>query len=193
MQTKAWNIVAESVNFNLEINTNKILQFIPQKGLVLDYGCGYGRTCEILTSLGYKNIIGVDTSSEMIKRGNLEYPHLSLYHSKNHKIAYPDNHFNAILICAVLTCVPNDSAKRKIISEIKRVLVPGGIIHMVEFCNETENKFESKFGVNMHHQTPKTLRNLVGGFSKLSFEVKNVKTMNGKKALAISYFGKNDT
>ncbi len=193
MQNKTWNSVADKVNFNLEIDTGKFLQLIPKENSILDYGCGYGRTCEVLSSLGYKNILGVDTSAKIIKRGNLKHPHLSLFQSKNYKINYPENHFNTIILCAVLTCVPEDSLKRKIISEIKRVLVPCGIIHMVEFCSNTEKRFKSSFGIDMHHSSPNFLRELVSEFSELTFDVNQVKTLKGQNALAVNYFGKNDT
>lgn len=64
---------------------------------------------------------------------------------------------------------------------------------MVEFCDETEKWFESSFGIEMHYPTPDVIRKLVNNFSELTFEVRQVKTMKGKSALAVNYFGKNDT
>jgi ubiquinone/menaquinone biosynthesis C-methylase UbiE len=193
MQIKAWNSVASKVNFNLEINTSEFKRIVPRDTIILDYGCGYGRTCETLNSMGYSNIVGVDSSPEMIKRGNLEYPHLSLSQSSEVEIKYPDGHFGAIVLCALLTCCPDHQAKINILAEIYRLLKHGGILHMVEFCSEEEKTFKSDFGVSMNHQPPNELRALVNKFTELKFEIVQTQTMTGKSATAVSYFGQKTT
>ena len=72
MQVEAWNSVAQKVNFNLEIDVSEFGHIVPRDSLILDYGRDYGRTCENLNSIGYSNIIGFDSSPEMIRRGNFE-------------------------------------------------------------------------------------------------------------------------
>ena len=193
MQIETWNSVAHKVNFNLEINTPEFKRIVQRNTAILDYGCGYGRTCQVLNSMGYSNIVGVDSSPEMIQRGNSEYPHLSLLQSNEIEIECPDSHFGAIVLCAVLTCTPEYQAKVNILAEINRLLGHGGIIHMVEFCSEEEKTFESDFGVAMNHQQPSELKKLVGSFRELKSEIVKVKTMTGRKAKAISYFGEKST
>lgn len=192
MQIEVWNTVAQSVDFNLEINISDFKKFINQDTPILDYGCGYGRTCEILFTQGYTNIVGVDTSPEMIKRGNKEYPKLSLQQNSDIKTRFPNNHFGAIVFCAVLTCIPDQQEKENIIVEINRLLKPGGILHMIEFCNDTGKYFESNLGVNMHHQQPKGLLHLLKNFSKLECKITKERSMTGKNVEAIRYFGKKD-
>lgn len=193
MQIEAWNSVAQKVNFNLEIDTSEFKRIVPMDTAILDYGCGYGRTCETLYSLGYSNIVGVDSSPEMIKRGNLEYPHLSLYQSNEVEIEYPDSHFGAIILCAVLTCIPEYQAKVNILAEVNRLLEHGGILHMIEFCSDKGKTFESDLGIVMNHQQPSELKDLVSSFSELKCGVIQVQTMTGNKAKAISYFGQKTT
>lgn len=189
MQIEAWDSVAKKVNFNLEIDIPEFAHLIPKDANILDYGCGYGRTCETLNSIGYDKVLGVDSSHEMIRRGNLEYPHLSLHKTQGSTLQYPDGYFGAIILCAVLTCIPEHKAKKTVLSEIERLLKPGGILHMVEFCNETNKIFESKIGVIMHHQQPSELRDLLDTFTELRFEVTQTQTMGGNNAQAVSYFG----
>ena len=43
---------------------------------ILDFGCGYGRLCRELDGLGFRNVLGVDTSSRMIARAKRDLPHL---------------------------------------------------------------------------------------------------------------------
>jgi len=189
MQTKAWDLVAMDVHFNLEIDTPEFMHLVAKDTTILDYGCGYGRACEILNSMGYNNILGVDSSPEMIRRGNLIYPHLTLSQTQGTTLQYPDGNFGAIVLCVVLTCIPEHRAMKDLLAEIERVLKPGGILHMVEFCNETSNTFKSKIGITMHHQRPSELRSLVSAFTELKFEVIQTKTMGGNTAKAVNYFG----
>jgi len=189
MQIEAWNSVAMEVDFNLEIDTSEFMRLVPKDTTVLDYGCGYGRTCEILSSMGYNNILGIDSSPEMIRRGHLIYPHLTLLQSQGATLQYPDSNFGAIVLCAVLTCIPDHQAMKEVLAEIDRLLKPGGILHMIEFSNETSKTFLSKNGITMHHQRPAELRSLVSAFTELKFEVIQTKTMSDKNATAVSYFG----
>ena len=189
MQTDLWDLVAMDVDFNLEIDTPEFIHLIPKDTTILDYGCGYGRTSEILYSMGYNNILGVDSSSEMIRRGNLIYPYLTLTQTQGTTLQYPDASFGAIVLCAVLTCIPEHQAMKDILSEIERVLKPGGVLHMVEFSNEAGKAFVSKIGITMHHQRPSELRSLVSAFTELKFEVIQTKTIGGNAAKAVNYFG----
>ncbi|MFW2441004.1 MAG: class I SAM-dependent methyltransferase, partial [Arenicellales bacterium] len=148
---------------------------------------------EILNSMGYNNILGVDTSAEMIRRGNLIHPHLTLSQTQGASLQYPDEIFGAIVLCAVLTCIPEHQAMKDILSEIERVLKPGGILHMVEFSNKTRKAFVSDIGIAMHHQEPSELQSLVSMFTELKFKVIQTKTICGNTAKAVSYFGKKIT
>jgi len=58
MQTEKWNAVAQTVNVNLEIEIPEFARLVPKDTSILDYGCGYGRNCRKLMSIGYSNIIG---------------------------------------------------------------------------------------------------------------------------------------
>ena len=194
MQIQAWNSVANQVNFNLEIDLVELKKLIPLDVPILDYGCGYGRTCNILNSHGYLGIVGCDTSMAMINRGNFEHPDLSLFQNAAIKLEYPPRHFGGIILCAVLTCVPEYKDKVKIISEANRLLRSGGILHVVEFCSNDGKTFESEFGITMNHQKPNELRKILREFMcELKFEHVQLKTMSGKNAEAISYFGRKIT
>lgn len=190
MQVEAWNSVARQINFNLEVDQLSFRQYVAFDSPILDYGCGYGRVCKVLLEQGYNNIIGIDTSPEMIKRGNKKNPELSLIESSDTKTEFFNNQFGTIILCAVLTCVPELENKEKIIAEIKRILKPGGILHLVEFCCDSNKTFKSNFGITMHHQKPNELINILKPFEKMKCEIFETETMNGQKAKAMSYFGR---
>lgn len=190
MQKEAWDLVAKDVDFNLEIDIHEFMRLVQKDGAILDYGCGYGRTCEILNSAGYKNLAGIDSSLEMIRRGNITYPHLTLLQNHGTTLQYPDDNFEAIVLCAVLTCIPDQKEMKDVLSEIERVLKPGGILHMAEFTNDVGKSFVSNIGVEMYHQKPSELRSMVSAFTELKFEIIETKTMGGNTAKAVNYFGK---
>lgn len=193
MQFEAWNKVAHQIDFNLEINIEKILSTIPFNSKVLDFGCGYGRNSNILDSAGFSDVIGVDSSLEMINRGRRDFPNLNLIYNATDKLSYPDNYFDFILVCAVLTCITDDAQCTRIIAELNRVLKPSGIIHLVEFCSEAGQSIASNIGVLMKHRTPMELSNLVNSFKLVSSEVSCTTTLGGSKAYYFSYFGEKDT
>jgi len=176
------------VDFNLEIDISEFMALVPKDTKILDYGCGYGRICEKLNSLGYINILGIDSSPEMIRRGHLMHPHLALSQTQDTTLQYPDGNFGAIVLCAVLTCIPEHQEMKDVLTEIERVLKPGGILHMVEYSNATGKSFVSKNGITKHHQKPSELRSLVRAFTELKFEVIQTKTMGDNNANAVNYF-----
>lgn len=176
--------------FNLELDVDGFKLLVESDARILDFGCGYGRNCQLLYSLGFKNIFGVDTSYEMIRRGNEQFPYLTLLCSEDGLIDFPDAHFDAVIVCAVMTCIPEWALREKVISEINRVLKPSGLIHMVEFCNEKGETFESKVGVTMRHSQPNELKQLVSNFHLEKLQTITTKTMRGDGAHAVSLFAR---
>ena len=74
----SWDCVARKVDFNLQIIEEYIVNSASISSRTLDFGCGYGRITNQIYQLGFKNIAGVDSSEEMIKRGIEEHPTLDL-------------------------------------------------------------------------------------------------------------------
>lgn len=69
IQTEYWDGAAASKTFTHPIPLTVFRDLLPPAAKILDYGCGYGRTCSELTDAGYQSVIGIDISEEMIKRG----------------------------------------------------------------------------------------------------------------------------
>jgi SAM-dependent methyltransferase len=47
--------------------------------VIMDVGCGTGHRSHELMTLGYKNVIGIDNSTEMVKRSSSKYPQCTYY------------------------------------------------------------------------------------------------------------------
>lgn len=183
-----WDKVATKVNFNLEVDGARLLGMIDRKAKVLDFGCGYGRISNELAELGLTELTGVDPSREMIERGRKSFPGLSLRYSAGTDLPFDDSAFDVIVICAVFTCIQSLDERRKVTAEITRVLKPGGIVHVSEFCSKESKSFISGLGLPMWYSSPKELRDLFADFSCLHDEVVNASTMSGEFASSYRAF-----
>ena len=152
-QKSYWDSVATKKTFTHPIQLDVFRELVPLESKILDYGCGYGRTCEELRGGGYKDILGVDISSEMIKRGLSLHPGLNLQHIDGGILPFSDNTFAACTLLAVLTCIPTDAGQKKLVNELHRVLHPNGILYLSDYPlqrdsrnNERYSQFEGEYG-----------------------------------------------
>lgn len=121
-------------------------------------GCSYGRTLNELHQLGFHNLVGIDFSSGMIERGKAQFPYLDLRTKETDSIDLPSQEVDAVILFAVLTCIPNNSEQEKLIQEINRVLKPNGILYINDFLlnDDERNKIlYAKFVPAFRFQYPK--------------------------------------
>jgi ubiquinone/menaquinone biosynthesis C-methylase UbiE len=190
MHKTEWNQIAEDVDFNLEIDLARFLDEIPTEHKVLDYGCGYGRIGSLLQDSGYTNIVGIDSSASMIERGKREFPKLALELVTGITLPFPDQNFDAVVACAVFTCITDHKIRLSQINELCRILKPDGLLHMVEFCSESSRFFTASIGVPMLHSSPQELRELVSALQVVGEEVIKTNTMGGIAASSYSIFAR---
>lgn len=201
-----WDSVSETKQFTTSFQAETFAQYVNQDAKILDVGCGYGRTLNELYHMGYRSLTGIDFSKGMIERGKRQFPYLHLLVKENDSIDFPDNHFDAIILLAVLTCIPSDEEQRKLISEIKRVLKPGGILYINDFLLNTDERnisryekyakeygtygvFELSEGAVMRHHEEAYIRELTGSFEEKCFEQLTFITMNGHRSNGFYYIG----
>jgi len=180
MTVEGWNKVAGQVNFNLEMDWDNFQELIELKAKVLDFGCGYGRIVDQLNQRGYSDVVGIDPSHAMIERGCRMFPKLSLLHSAVPNASFYNHSFDAIIACAVFTSIPSSEERQAAAGEITRLLKPGGLLHLSEFCASEERIFMSTLGVPMRYSTPEVLQRLFEGFEPVHSEVIDANTMGGK-------------
>lgn len=191
IQQSAWGQVANHVNFTLKPDLELFASQVPLDGSILDYGCGYGRICNDLHTHGYRKVLGIDTSAEMIARGSLTYPHLSLLHTSDYLIPFQANHFDGVIVCAVLTCIPWPSHRRTVIDEIARVLKPGGAAYIIEFHlsesvdYDTEGTFLSSLGIRMKHFSKRELEDELSSLNLINLTIRHAESLAGAKTRAI--------
>ncbi len=206
-QKTYWNSVSETKKFTTLLDINTLKKHLKPEAHIIDYGCGYGRTLNSLWQHGYKNTIGYDFSEGMIQRGRQTFPHLNLHVSKSNKIPLDNNSADMVILFAVLTCIIDDNRQAVLISEIKRVLKPGGILYINDFLLNTDernkkryNAFYNKYktygvfelpeGAVLRHHDKSYLEKLTKPFETISSTPITFKTMNGHRSNGIVYLGK---
>lgn len=207
-QKKYWDEVSEEKEFPTPFQLDVFERYVSKDMNILDMGCGYGRTLNLLYNNGFKNLTGIDYSQGMISRGLKLYPHLNMVKTDGEKIPFPHGKFDSVLLIGVLTSNIEDKTQINLISEISRVLKGDGILFISDFLlNEDERnlrryqKYEDKYGIYgvfeldegvvLRHHSEKHIRKLTMDFKKLVFEETVYETMNGHKSNGFYFIGKN--
>ena len=206
-QIEYWDRAASEKTFSHPLNLSKFSALVSFDQRILDYGCGYGRTCNELFNLGFKNVLGVDSSPQMIERGRKEHPHLNLQVLSHPYLEFADEAFDAIILFSVLTCIPTDEGQRRIMAEVSRLLCPGGVLSISDLPLQVDErnrgryqKFAEKFGlygvfelpdgaICRHHEMS-WIGSLTSGLEAIETTEVEVVTMNGHAARAFQYLGR---
>lgn len=201
-----WNDVAYKKEFQTPFHFEEFSKYVAKDAVILDVGCGYGRTLEQLHQNGYRNLIGIDFSEKMIERGKELYPYLDLRVKAGEKIALEAASCDAVILFAVLTCIIDDQEQTDLLKDIERVLKPGGIIYINDFLLNTDernvtryNAFSEKYrkygvfelpeGAIVRHHAMDWVEKCVEPFEQLVLNQVSFITMNGNQSNGYYYLG----
>jgi len=190
-QSDIWNGVADRVHFTVIPNLNLFEKYVNVQSIVLDYGCGYGRIANELFNRGFTNVLAVDTSGEMIRRGMSSFPLVNFAHIADFRIPVQEEYFDGVIVSAVLTCIASAAERQLVIDELMRVLKSGGIAYFVEFHisqavkYELDGIFTSSLGVRMKHFTGQELQDEITAFRIIHSEIQSAVTIDGFETKAI--------
>ncbi|WP_416957460.1 class I SAM-dependent methyltransferase [Streptomyces sp. Agncl-13] len=206
-QIPYWNAAAATKTFTHPLHP-PWLRGIDRQAAILDYGCGYGRTMAELEQHGFANLTGADTSPEMIRRAQHLHParHFTIL---DNPPTWPTPHaeFDAILLFAVLTCVPGDETQRRLIAELNRILMPGGFLYISDLLLQHDERnrdrynnygtlygsygvFETGDGAVCRHHSREWLTALLAEFEIVSTRTITVPTMNGHDSTGIQFLAR---
>ena len=200
-----WDKAASKKEFTTPFQMDIFKTCVSRQSVILDVGCGYGRTLNELYQEGFKKNCGIDFSQKMIERGRQLYPFLDLKKC-NSVFPFNDNTFDAVVLVAVLTCIVNNNNQELLMDEIQRVLKPHGSLYINDFLinhdqrnvdryNEfkelygTYGVFELDEGALLRHHTTNHLFHLTRNFETRKFETFVYTTMNKHASNGFYYLG----
>jgi SAM-dependent methyltransferase len=205
-----WDRVASEKRFSHPVRLDWLARYLGTTGkraAILDYGCGYGRTLVELWRAGYQNTLGVDFSTGMLARCRLSLPNLLLVRNDGRTLPLKNSSVDAVLLFAVLTCIPDSNEQRGLLSEVARILRPGGLLYLSDLLinDDPRNRqryerhadaykcygvFELPEGVVVRHHRQEWIDDLTSPFARLEYEPFSVTTMNGNLSSAFQYLGR---
>ena len=206
-QVEYWNDVAWKKEFTHSIDLSLLHELLPLDSRILDFGCGYGRVCQELVQAGYRDVTGVDSSAEMVRRGRRQYPDLRLETLGPSGLSYPASSFDAVLLIAVLTCVPEDQGQEALIAALKALLRPGALIYISDYLLQADERNQQRYqqhvsefgrygifrlpeGAVVRHHSREWLQSLTHDLETLKVDQVDAMTMNGHAIRALRYVGR---
>ena len=114
-----------TVDIDLEPFYEKFLRYIPDKGRILDVGCGSGRDSLYFINNGY-DVTSIDASEEMVKLSSA-LTGQSTIHLRIEDIDY-QNKFNGIWACASLLHIEKNLTEKVLIS-LGNALKKNGVLY----------------------------------------------------------------
>ena len=206
-QVEYWNSTGVGKTFTHPIEPSWLSRLDPG-ARILDYGCGYGRLAGELHQRGFEAVEGVDLSPGLITRAREQWPGLRFsVIDTPPELSYPDESFDAVLLFAVLTCIPTDAGQRELVAELRRLLRPGGLLYLSDMCVQDDERnraryevFAAKYGVYgvfetgdgavCRHHEPGWIRGLLTGFDQVATQGVPVQTMNGHPATITQFLAR---
>ncbi len=202
-----WGGEATAKTFSHPVNLKWLRQHLPLDARVLDYGCGYGRVLDLLHAEGYRNLVGVDASAGMIDKARTLYPHLDLQQIDPPHVPCAPGHFDAVLLFAVLTCIPGGEDQEALLGELYRVVRPGGLLYVSDYPLQTDERnlaryarfaehygtygvFEVATGVAVRHHHSEWINRLLAAWERIAAADIQVITMNGNPAAGFQWLGR---
>ncbi|WP_432735442.1 class I SAM-dependent methyltransferase [Maridesulfovibrio sp. FT414] len=202
-----WEGKGAEKNYSTPFQIEVFGRYVDRTADILDVGCGYGRVMRELLGNGYAKVQGVEPSVSLRDRGAAGDGSLSIAALENGRIPFPDNSFDAVLLIAVLTCIPQDGEQDALLAEIHRVLRPGGIIYINDFLLNTDQRnldryaeyesvhgcygiFELEGGGVLRHFSDERMTGMLSPFKTEEYEKVIYTTMNGNKSNGFYYIGR---
>jgi len=123
---------------------------------VLDLGCGNGRYFEFFKSKKTK-YIGLDNSEKLIEIAKKKYGDNNFITADALNLPFTDNSFDKVYSLAILHHFPSKELRNQFLTQIKRVLKPGGRIGIIENRQDSLSLLREA-GIWVMQQYPRYIR-----------------------------------
>ena len=121
-------------------------KYLQQDDRILDLGCGTGRTTFPLYKAGYRNIVGVDLTSEMIEEAQKLNAYfeceIDFQQGDARSLPFPDASFHAVIFSFNgIMSIPGENNRNQALEEISRVLKTDGLFIFTTHDRDREPQF----------------------------------------------------
>lgn len=198
-----WDRVADEKSFTHPVDMDLLARHLDPDDLVLEIGCGQGRVIQMLRGAGFNNVVGTDASRRMVEVARRNVPDAPI-HVADGELPLNDAAADGVLLIAVLTCIPSSQDQRALLAEVRRVLRPGGILHVSDYWIQDDDRNRSRYeahvvgpygtfalpeGLVLRHHDPAWIQELLKKFRVVSLEEVSFTTMNGNPASGFQWTG----
>jgi ubiquinone/menaquinone biosynthesis C-methylase UbiE len=107
------------------------------RGKILDIGAGSGLLCDLVNLPGYH---GIEISHKMTSEAKAKHPDKHVAVADMHSLPFPDNFFDSAV--SLYGPISYSLTPEDLLSEIRRVVVPGGNIMLMPYTLRVGHKIE---------------------------------------------------
>jgi SAM-dependent methyltransferase len=204
--TEFWDGAARSREFTHALDHERLQSELSRQARILDYGCGQGRLAAELIARGYDDVVGVDSSPEMVRAAAERAPDARFSVVNALPLPFESERFDAVLLFAVLTCIPSDADQRALIGELERVLAPGGLLVVSDYPLQSDDRNLARYdqfagelgygrfrlpeGAVLRHHPDAWFAELLAGFVVEERVERSGRTMNGNPARLVQFWAR---
>ena len=143
-QCNTWNQFPDLIS-TTPFDANNFKKYCPTNSFIIDVGCGYGRVCKTLEDNGYKKIIGVDSSNILLQRAIQQLPNTKLFLADALELPLKDLTFDHAISFGLINCLIKKKQVNKLITEMNRIIKPGGYWFINGYARNDSPYFEKKY------------------------------------------------
>lgn len=130
-----------TVNADIKEVRDRFINSIPEKGTILDFGCGSGRDTKAFLDLGYI-VYAIDGSEELCKKAS-EYTGIEVKHSYFEDLNDVEK-YDGIWACSSILHLPKSELKTVLI-KMKNALKTNGVIYTSFKYGDFEGEKNGRF------------------------------------------------
>jgi len=110
------------------IQRKRFITMLPERGKILDAGCGSGRDSAFFANEGF-NVIGVDLSEKLLEIARIAAPRAKFYSADIRHLSFEKNMFDGIWACSSLVHIKHNEMQ-SVFNKFYSIMKPEGVLYI---------------------------------------------------------------